>query len=766
VIFLSGRVIMEKDRKVKISKIPKTSVGFSSIQSVGYYIWEETYIGRGVKALFKTNQADGFDCPSCAWPDPDAKRINRIAEYCENGAKAVAWEATKHKIGPEFFKENPVNSLLEKSDHWLEKQGRLTQPMILRDKANHYEPITWEEAFGEIARQLNRLNSPDEAIFYTSGRASNEAAFLYQCFVRQFGTNNLPDCSNMCHEASGKALKETLGIGKASVTLNDIAEAEVLINIGQNPGTNSPRMLTALQQLKKNGGKIIAVNPLPEAGFMQFRHPQKPWEWVGEATQLQDLYLPVKINGDIAFLKALMRILWEEDQKSGGEVFDHTFIQSQTSGFVEFIKALKQNKLEELIRESGLEADWIYKAASMIQHKKKIIIAWAMGVTQHRNAENTIREIVNLLLLKGAIGKKGAGTLPVRGHSNVQGDRTMGIWEKMPEPFLERLEKVFDFKAPRKHGHASVDAIKAMANNKIKAFFGLGGNFALAAPDTGLVFRGLQNCDLTVQISTKLNRSHLVHGKTALILPCLGRTESDISPQGDQFVSTEDTAGRVRMSKGDLTPISSHLKSEVAIICGIADATLEGKSKTDWQAFSDDYNLIREKIEMVIDGFENYNTRIRQAGGFYLPNGNREGRFETNDKKGHFSVTPLPHNHIAPGNFILMTVRSHDQFNTTVYGFNDRYRGINNSRNVVMMHQEDMETVGVEAESWVDITSHFKGEKRVLKSMQVVPYAIAKGCVGVYFPEGNVLVAIDNKSPESLCPSSKFVEVSVKKSRL
>ncbi|MEX2595106.1 MAG: FdhF/YdeP family oxidoreductase [Anditalea sp.] len=757
---------MEKNRKVKINKMPKTAVGFSSIQSVGYYIWEETYIGRGVKTLLKMNQASGFDCPSCAWPDPDAKHLNPIAEYCENGAKAVAWEATKHSIGPEFFKENPVQSLLEKSDHWLEKQGRLTQPMVLRENSSHYEPITWEEAFKEIANTLQQLDSPDEAIFYTSGRASNEAAFLYQCFVRQFGTNNLPDCSNMCHEASGKALKETLGIGKASVTLNDIAEAEVLINIGQNPGTNSPRMLTALQQLKKNGGKIIAINPLPEAGFMQFRHPQKPWEWIGEPTQLQDLYLPVKINGDIAFLKAIMRILWEEDQKSGGEVFDHVFIQSQTIGFDEFLEELKQTKLEDLIKESGLAADLIYQAASMIKNRNKIIIAWAMGVTQHRNAENTIREIVNLLLLKGAIGKKGAGTLPIRGHSNVQGDRTMGIWEKMPEAFLNRMEKTFDFKTPKKHGLAAVDSVKAMAANKIKAFFALGGNFALAAPDTNLVFKGLQNCDLTVQISTKLNRSHLVHGKTALLLPCLGRTELDMGPKGDQFVSTEDTAGRVRMSRGDLSPVSSHLKSEVAIICGIADATLKGKSKTNWQDLSEDYDLIREKIERVIDGFENYNTRIREAGGFYLPNCNREGKFETKDGKAHFTVTPLPHNQIAPGNFILMTVRSHDQFNTTVYGFNDRYRGINNSRKVVMMHKEDIESIGVAAEDWVDITSHFNGEKRVLKKFQIVPYAIAKGCVGVYFPEGNVLIAIDNKSPESLCPSSKFVEVSVKKSMI
>lgn len=713
--------------------------------------------------MLKLNQPKGFDCPSCAWPDPDADKVSAIAEYCENGVKAVAWESTKHRVTADFFKAYSIDSLLEKSDHWLEKQGRLTQPMILREGARHYEPISWDEAFESIAEKLNALDSPDEAVFYTSGRASNEAAFLYQSFVRQFGTNNLPDCSNMCHEASGKALKDTLGIGKASVTLDDIAEADVLINIGQNAGTNSPRMLLSLEQLKKNGGKIIVVNPMPEAGFMHFRHPQKPWEWIGKPTKIHDLYLSIKINGDIFFLKALMKILYEEDFKSGGKVFDHAFIDKNTSGFEDLIKELEKSDLEELILHSGLEPELVFQAAAMLKDKQKIIIAWAMGVTQHRNAEDTIREIVNLLLLKGSIGKKGAGTLPVRGHSNVQGDRTMGIWEKMPDSFLDRMEKEFEFKAPRKHGYATVEAIKAMADNQVKVFFGLGGNFCLAAPDTNLVFEGLRNCDLTVQVSTKLNRSHLIHGKDAIILPCLGRTEADISPIGPQFVSTEDTAGRVRMSLGDLPPISTDLKSEVEIICGIAQATLKSKTKTEWKSLSQNYDLIREKIESVIDGFEDYNQRIRKAGGFYLPNCNREGEFQTQDGKAHFTVNPLPQNEIGKGNFILMTVRSHDQFNTTIYGMDDRYRGIKNSREVVMMHEEDMKTIGVVSEDFVDITSHFNGQKRELRDFQVVPYQIAKGCVGVYFPEGNVLVAIDNKSSESLCPASKFVEVSIKK---
>ncbi|WP_373494295.1 molybdopterin-dependent oxidoreductase, partial [Aquiflexum sp.] len=454
----------------------------------------------------------------------------------------------------------------------------------------------------------------------------------------------------------------------------------------------------------------------------------------------------------------------EEDLKSSGKVFDHAFIKSKTTGFEDLIKELEQSNLEELILQSGLEPDLVFQAAALLRDNQKIIIAWAMGVTQHRNAEDTIREIVNLILLKGSIGKKGAGTLPVRGHSNVQGDRTMGIWEKMPDTFLDRMEREFEFKAPRKHGNSTVEAVKAMAKNKVKVFFGLGGNFCLAAPDTNLVFEGLRNCDLTAHVSTKLNRSHLIHGKAALILPCLGRTDADVSTKGSQFVSTEDTGGRVRMSMGDLPPVSPNLKSEVEIICGIAQATLKNKSKTDWKSLAQDYDLIREKIEAVIDGFEDYNQRVRKAGGFYLPNCNREGEFQTQDGKAHFTVNPLPQNEIGKGNFILMTVRSHDQFNTTVYGFDDRYRGIKNSREVVMMHEDDMKTIGVASEDFVDITGHFNGQKRELRDFQVVPYQISKGCVGVYFPEGNVLVAIDNKSPESFCPASKFVEVSIKKS--
>ena len=716
-----------------------------------------------MKTLFKLNQANGFDCPSCAWPDPDPKDISSIAEYCENGAKAVAWETTKSRVDTQFFEDHSVEDLLTQNDHWLEKQGRLTEPMIIRQGEAKYQPISWEACFTEIASHLKQLEDPNEALFYTSGRTSNEAAFLYQLFARQYGTNNLPDCSNMCHEASGKALNETVGIGKASVVLEDIREAEVLMIFGQNPGTNAPRMLAELQKLKQNGGKIIAVNPLPEAGFMQFRHPQKPWEWIGKPTQLQDLYLPVALNGDLALLKAIQKILWEEEKQDPGAVFDLQFIGEFTAGYEALSKEIEGYSLSELISASGLLASDVHQAADMLRNKKRIIVAWAMGITQQRNAEATIREIVNLLLLKGAIGKKGAGTLPVRGHSNVQGDRTMGVWEKMPEQFMKKLGKAFSFTPPVAHGVGTVEAIQSMLAGKGKVFIGMGGNFALATPDTQKVFEALRKCELTVHVSTKLNRSHLVHGKTALILPCLGRTEQDLSPKGLQFVSTEDTAGRVRMSSGDLTPPSPLLKSEVAIICGMARKVFGTANSISWQAFASDYDLIRDKIEEVIPGFESYNQRIRKPGGFFLPNGSRERKFNTVSGKAHLTINPLKFQPTPKGRFILMTVRSHDQFNTTIYGYDDRYRGIRNSREVVMINPEDLKDLGLLEADKIKITSFFQGEERVLEGFSAIPYDIPKGCVSVYFPEGNILVALNNHSPESQCPASKNIEVMLEK---
>ncbi|MDO6439142.1 FdhF/YdeP family oxidoreductase [Cyclobacterium sp. 1_MG-2023] len=754
---------MQPKRKVKISPPAETAAGLKSIQTVAYRIWEETHVGKGVKTLFKLNQPHGLDCPSCAWPDPDVKEVSKIAEYCENGAKAIAWESSSNKLDASFFKQYSIKDLLEKSDHWLEKQGRLTEPLAIKEGEHHYSPISWEDAFVLMAEKLQALDHPDQAIFYTSGRTSNEAAFLYQCFVRQFGTNNLPDCSNMCHEASGKALSETVGIGKASVVLDDIPKAELLIVMGQNPGTNAPRMLTAMEKLKQNGGKIVSVNPLPETGLLQFRNPQKPWEWVGKPTAIHDLHLQVKVNGDLPLLKAVLKLMLEAEKLQPEKVFDQAFIREKTSGYQALISHLEQLNLKELIQETGVPESQIRELANLLITKENIIIAWAMGITQHRNAENTIREIVNILLLKGSIGKAGAGTLPVRGHSNVQGDRTMGIWEKMPQSFMQRLGKVFDFQPPEKEGVHAVGAIHSMAEGKAKIFMGMGGNFALAAPDTDKVFEGLKQCTLTLHVSTKLNKSHLIHGKNALILPCLGRTEMDISSHGPQFVSTEDTAGRVRMSHGDLEPISPELKSEVGIVCGMARAVLGPSNTTDWEGMKENYDLIREKIEAVIPGFDKYNEKVRKAGGFYLPNGARERHFNTPDKKAQLTINPLHPVRQPETPFILMTVRSHDQFNTTIYGYDDRYRGISNSREVVMMNAEDMKNYDCKAGDLVKLTSIFAGEKRVLQGFQVVPYDISPGCLSVYFPEGNILVALDNNSAESHCPASKYIEVYLEK---
>jgi molybdopterin-dependent oxidoreductase alpha subunit len=645
----------------------------------------------------------------------------------------------------------------------------------LRAGEKHYAPIAWEEAFVFIAKQLNVLSSPNEAIFYTSGRTSNEAAFLYQLFVRQFGTNNLPDCSNMCHESSGVALSDTLGIGKGSVTLEDFEKAEVIMIIGQNPGTNHPRMLSALQKAKKKGVKIISINPLKETGLLGFKHPQNPIDWVGKGTQMTDLYLQVKINGDVALLKALMLCLLENENLLTVENFgknthqhhsekntiDYSFIQTQTTGFEDFIADLKKYNLEDLAAQSGVSIEEIKKAADLLKKHHKIIACWAMGLTQHKNAVGNIQEIVNLLLLKGSIGKEGAGTCPVRGHSNVQGDRTMGIIEKPKTEFLDRLGKVFHFAPPQQHGYDTVAAIKAMYEGRAKVFIALGGNFLSATPDTEYTAKALQNCDLTVHISTKLNRSHLIHGKNALILPCLGRTEKDVQASGEQFVSVENSMGIVHSSQGILPPASKFLLSEPAIVAGLAKATLGEKSTVNWDKMIENYDNIRDNIEQTIAGFENYNQRVRNPDGFYLPNGAREGKFHTKDKKAHFTINKLPKHELQEDEFLMMTIRSHDQFNTTIYGLNDRYRGIFNERRVVLINPQDMKKFGWQAQQVVDLYSNYQGEERIAKTFVLVPYDIPQQCIATYFPEANVLIPIDLKADKSHTPVSKSVIVKI-----
>jgi len=754
---------------LKLGKHKEVAAGIPAVISSMRYALRETGPIRGARLLTTMNQKDGFDCTSCAWPDPDEHRS--VAEFCENGAKAVLDEGTVKRVTPDFFKKHSVAELSERSDFWLNNQGRLTHPMFLRKGGTHYEPIGWEDAFDKLGAELNALASPDEAIFYTSGRASNEAAFLYQLFVRQYGTNNMPDCSNMCHESSGTALSETLGLGKGSVTLEDFYHTDLIMILGQNPGTNHPRMMSALERGKKNGAKIVAINPLPETGFSRFKNPQDYMHpakaigtLLGSGTQLADLFVPVRIGGDVPFLKGVMKELLDEEERRPGEVFDHAFIAANTQGYDAFIEDLRAEDWERIVSESGIDRRQIREVADMVLAAPRTIICWAMGLTQHTNAVSSIQEIVNLLLLRGSIGKPGAGTCPVRGHSNVQGDRSMGIWERPQKPFLDALQREFNFEPPREHGFDTVEAIKAMHEGRGKVFLALGGNFLSATPDTEYTAEALQTCRLTAHISTKLNRAHLVHGEEALILPCLGRTEVDEQASGPQFVTMENSMGVVHDSQGMLKPASRHLKSEVAIIAGVAKATLGDRSTVNWNALKDDYNRIREHISRVIPGCEGYSERVRGAG-FYLPNGPREGTFTTDTQKAKFTVHPIPERPLGDGQYIMMSIRTHDQFNTVVYGLDDRYRGIHNERRVIMMNAEDMAEAGIKKGDVLDLKSHFNGETREAKRFIAVPYPIPRRCTATYFPETNVLVALGNVAEGSNTPVSKYVVITVSPSR-
>ena len=749
--------------KVKLKAPAKKGVGLKAIKSSVDHMRKWMDAPDALKASLKMNQKGGFDCPGCAWPDPDDER-SKLGEYCENGIKALAEERTKFKADPIFWSKHTIPELSNWSDFKLGKSGRITHPMYLKEGADKYEEISWDDAFAKIGKKLKSLNDPNEAIFYTSGRTSNEAAFLYGLFARMYGTNNLPDCSNMCHESSGKGLSETVGIGKGSVTLEDLHEAEVIMIMGQNPGTNHPRMLNALETCKANGGKIIAVNPLRETGLIHYTNPQKPLRILSGGVNLADIYHQVRINGDVALLKAII-IKLIELHDSNGDVLDESFIKEFTVGYKAFKKSMEQYDFATCAVDAGLSEVEVMKTVDLLASNKKIIICWAMGLTQHVNGVDNIKEVVNLLLMKGAIGKPGAGTCPVRGHSNVQGDRTMGIWEKMPDSFHEKLGSAFGFVSPKEHGCDTVGAIKMMQEGKARLFFGMGGNFLSATPDTDLTAEALQNCDLTVHVSTKPNRSHLIHGKEALILPCIGRSEIDMQVSGYQFVSVENSMGVVHNSKGVLEPSSDHLLSEPEIIGRLAKASLkdEQKGSADWDAMIANYDLIRDKIEEVIPGFDNYNQRVRNGKGFYLPNPARDRRFRAGDAKAHFSVVELPLNELNSNEFHLMTVRSHDQYNTTIYGLDDRYRGISGDRRIVMMSQSDMNRLQLRTDDRVDITSYFEDEERSVSAFRVVPYDIPSQCLGAYFPEANPLVHINNFARGSRTPVSKLIRVTVKK---
>ncbi|MBP0905784.1 FdhF/YdeP family oxidoreductase [Mariniflexile gromovii] len=744
---------------LKTKTPPTNSVGFGALKAAIGHAAKYMNPADALKISLKLNQKGGFDCPGCAWPDPDDER-SPLGEYCENGIKAMAEEAQNKTIGETFFQKHSVDELASWSDFEIGKSGRLSEPMFLEAGASHYQPISWEDAFAKVASYLNALDNPDEAVFYTSGRTTNEAAFLYQLFVREFGTSNLPDCSNMCHEASGSALSETLGIGKGSVTLDDLYKAEVVMVIGQNPATNHPRMLTALEKCKNNGGKIIAINPLPEVGLIKFTNPQNPLKLLTGGTKLADVFVPITINGDVAFIKALLIKLLEKEELEGG-VFDTDFINAHTSGYEAFISDLKTYNFDDCLKLSGVSKEVFDEAFHLISNNQKIIICWAMGLTQHQNAVDNIRELVNLLLLKGSIGKEGAGTCPVRGHSNVQGDRTVGIWESAPQAFLDKIEAKYGFKPSTKHGYSVIDAIKAMHQKKAKVFFGMGGNFISAVPDTEYAAQALGNCNLTVHVSTKLNRSHLVTGKEALILPCLGRSEKDYQKTGIQVQSVENSMGIVSSTKGVLEPCSDKLLSEVAVVCGVAHATLKDRSKIHWLQYQDDYNLVRDDIQEVVDGFEDYNTKLKQSSGFYLPNGARVRQFKTKTGKANFSINKLPEWKLKEGELIMMTIRSHDQFNTTIYGLNDRYRGIYNERRIIFMNREDMETRGLKEQQVVNLKSEFNGVVRKANKFKVVGYDIPKNCCATYFPETNVLVPLDSFAHTAKTPASKSVIITL-----
>ncbi|KUN03887.1 hypothetical protein AQI95_20800 [Streptomyces yokosukanensis] len=756
----------------QVAEPKRAAAGLPAIGHTLRMAQQQMGVRRTALTLLRVNQKDGFDCPGCAWPEPEHRHK---AEFCENGAKAVAEEATLRRVTPEFFAAHPVADLSGRSGYWLGQQGRLTHPMYLPEGGTHYEPVSWERAFGIVAEEIAALSSPDEAVFYTSGRTSNEAAFLYQLFARELGTNNLPDCSNMCHESSGSALVETLGVGKGSVLLEDLHKADLIIVAGQNPGTNHPRMLSALEKAKAGGAKVISVNPLPEAGLERFKNPQTP-QGLLKGAALTDLFLQIRIGGDQALFRILNKlILAAHDTASGAgtasgaasgadsgtSAIDEDFIREHTHGFEEFAAAARAADWDETLRATGLSREEIEQALGMVLASRRTIVCWAMGLTQHKHAVPTIREVVNFLLLRGNIGRPGAGVCPVRGHSNVQGDRTMGIFERPAPAFLDALEKEFGFAPPREHGFDVVRAIRALRDGEAKVFFAMGGNFVSASPDTEVTEAAMRRARLTVHVSTKLNRSHVVTGARALILPTLGRTERDLQAGGEQFVTVEDSMGMVHASRGRLAPASPHLRSEPAIVCGLARRVLGAESVVPWEGFEKDYATIRDRIARVVPGFEDFNARVARPGGFALPHAPRdERRFPTVTGKANFTAAPVEYPELPEGRLLLQTLRSHDQYNTTIYGLDDRYRGITGGRRVVLVHPEDARALGFPEGSYVDLVSEWKdGVERRAPGFRVVHYPTPRGCSAAYYPETNVLVPLDATADTSNTPASKSVVV-------
>jgi molybdopterin-dependent oxidoreductase alpha subunit len=738
---------------------PKTqAAGLPAVLSSLRQVFGKAGVLRGSRALLELNQTGGFDCPSCAWPDPDGERA--VAEFCENGAKALASEATRKLADAAFFASHSIDDLAAQSDLWHDRQGRIATPMLLRPGASHYEPVPWDAAFEIIASHLKSLSSPDEAVFYTSGRASNEAAFLYQLFARSYGTNNLPDCSNMCHESSGLAMKDSIGVGKGTVTLDDFLEADTILCVGQNPGTNHPRMLGTLEAAVKKGAKLVSINPLREAGLVGFVHPQHPLAaLLGRATALASQFVAVRVNGDLALFRGIAKVLLENESAN----VDTGFIRAHTRDYSAYRALVAETPWPEIIRMSGVGESQIRTlAATLSGGSRKVITCWAMGLTQHRNSVATIREVVNVHLLLGAIGRPGAGLCPVRGHSNVQGDRTMGIFEKMPESFLAALDRECGIRSPRAHGYDTVAAIHAMHRGAAKVFFALGGNFLQASPDTNYTAAALRSCELTVHISTKLNRSHLVTGRSALILPCLGRSERDGEGKS---VTCENSMGVVQLSRGVIVPASPDLLSEVEIIARLAEAMDASASAIPWSWLAEDYDRIRNLIERVIPGFTDFNARVSEPGGFYLPNSAKQRVWDTPSGKASFNLAEMDVFEPSPGRLVLQTLRSHDQFNTTIYGMDDRYRGIANARRIILVNPDDLRERGIPPCSQVVITSIWGYERRTASSFTAIPYEMPRGSAAAYFPEANVLVPVGSQAEGSGTPTSKSIEIEITRSR-
>ncbi|MFJ9743295.1 FdhF/YdeP family oxidoreductase [Streptomyces sp. NPDC101166] len=749
----------EPDEALKVTEPKAWAAGVPAVAHALEYSLQQTSARRAGETLLAMNQVDGIDCPGCAWADPAPGRRHRN-EYCENGAKHINDEATTRRVTADFFREHPVSELAGRSDAWLNQQGRLTEPMVKRPGSDFYEPISWHDAFGLMAEELTALGSPDEAVFYTSGRAGNEAAFTLQLFARALGTNNLPDCSNMCHESSGYALHETLGTGKGTVSLHDLHHADLIFLVGQNPGSNHPRQLSALEQAKRNGARVIAVNPLPEAGLLRFRNPQTPRGVIGPGVQIADRFLHIRSGGDLALFQGVNRLLLEAEDARPGEVLDRDFIRTDTAGFEEFAAHVRGVDWGDILASTGLTREEIEQTRDEVLRSERVVVCWAMGITQHKHAVATVREIVNFLLLRGNVGRAGAGACPVRGHSNVQGDRTMGIWERMPESFLDALRREFGFDPPRAHGLDSVNAIKAMREGRVRFFLGLAGNFVRAAPDSAVTEQAVRRCRLTAHISTKLNRSHTVCGESALILPTLGRTERDVQASGEQFVTVENSMSEVHTSRGRLRPASPLLLSEVAILSRLARRTLGSGSGIPWEEFEADYGAIRDRIARIVPGLHDYNRRVTRPGGIQLTNPVNEGVYSNAAGRALFTRNVCEVLRVPEGHLLLQTLRSHDQWNTVPYTSEDRYRGISGSRRVVLVHPDDVAGLGLVAGQNVDLVGVWTDAvERRAEDFRVVPYPTARGCAAAYYPETNVLAPLESVAEKSNQPTYKAIVV-------